>query len=189
MRKLRLFVIVAAALWLVGEFAAIPFAESQIEKKVDERAQDVAGASADIDSFPLVTRLLLTGRVNEVSVTLDEVVRQRVTFADVRFELSGVQADRGSILSGKVRVTSIDRGTVTATIDVGRLGSVLGRVLSRVGLDVDLDGHTLQVGPASFELSSELFPCDPDARLEGEQVVISCTVNEVPEPLLEGLQS
>jgi hypothetical protein len=152
---------------------------------VAELNRDAANVSASIDSFPLVSRLVFTGRVNDVTVTLEQVARARLTFAEVRFELSGIEVDRASIFQRDPRVTAIDRGTITAIIDAG----VLGQAASALGLEARVRGRTLVVGPASFPLPSDLLPCEPEARAEGEQVIVSCTINEVPEGLLEAAQS
>ncbi len=181
-------VVLLAGAWLVVEIVSIPVGERMVEERVAERNENAATVTADIDSFPLVTRVLLTGNVKELTVTLDEVARQAVTFAQVRFEFSGIAIDRSSLRGGEFRVTAIDRGTITATIDLGAVGGVLGRIATRTGLDVRVSGRTLFVGPASIELSSELLPCDPDARIEGDQVVLSCTIDEVPEALIEAAQ-
>jgi len=189
MRKLLIAAIVLGGLWLVGEMAAVPFAERQIEQRVAERNREAATVRADIDSFPLVSRLLFTGRVNEVDVTLDRVVRRRLTFAEVRFELAGLDVDRAALIRGDARVTAIDRGTISATIDAGALSAILGRVLEAVGANVRVSGRTLLVGPASFQIPSDLMPCEPEARVEGEQVIVSCTIDEFPEALLEAAQN
>jgi hypothetical protein len=189
LRKLVIvLVVLLAGAWLVVEIVSIPVGERMVEERVAERNENAATVTADIDSFPLVTRVLLTGNVKELTVTLDEVARQAVTFAQVRFEFAGIEIDRSSLRGGDFRVTAIDRGTITATIDLGAVGGALGRIATRAGLDVRVSGRTLFVGPASIELSSELLPCDPDARIEGDQVVLSCTIDEVPEALIEAAQ-
>src|SRR5687768_11051203 len=189
MRKLVVAAIVLGGLWLVGEIAAVPFAERQVEQRVAERNRDAATVRADINSFPLVSRLLFTGRVNEVDVTLDRVVRSRLTFAEVRFALAGLEVDRAALIRGEARVTAIDRGTITATVDLDGLSSLLGRALEAVGANVRVSGRALLVGPASFPIPSDLMPCTPQARVEGEQVIVSCTIDEFPEALLEAAQN
>lgn len=188
MRKLRIALMVLAGLWLVAELASIPVAERAIERRVAERNRDVATVQADIDSFPLVSRLLLTGGVREVTITLDRVVRQNLTFAEVRFELAGIEVDRAAILRQDARITAIERGTVTATIDVDALSAALGRIVSLAGADVRVRGRALVIGPASVQITSDLLPCDPEARADGEQVIVSCTIHEVPQALLAATQ-
>jgi hypothetical protein len=189
MKKLRLLVIVLVGLWLAAELAVIPLAEGQIESKVAERSDGEAGVSADVDSFPMIARVLLTGRVKELSVTLDQVARQRLTFAEVTFQVSGIEVDRGAILQRNVRIRSIERGTVTASVDLGALGGVLGRISSFLGTDVRVEDGQLHIGPSSFPLGDDLFPCDPEGRIEGERVILTCSITDVPDALLDAAQT
>jgi hypothetical protein len=188
MRILRWLLILLAALWLVGELAVVPFAESRIEQRVAERNPGVGSVKADIGSFPVATRLVLTGRINKLDVTLDRVVRQRLTFAQVRFELTGIELDRGSILRRETRVSAIDTGRVTATIDGGALASVFGRVINLSDVTVRVRGRVLAIGPASVSIASDLLPCEPQARVEGDSVILTCTFDEVPQAVLEAAQ-
>ena len=192
MKKLRLVLIVLVGLVVVAELLVVPLAESQVESAVAERSEGEAGVSADIDSFPLISRVLLTGRVKELNVTLDQVARQRLTFAEVTFSLSGIEVDRAAILRRTVRVKDIESGTVTATLELGRLGSVLGGIGRALGFgtdDVRVERGTLHVGPTSFPIGDDLFPCDPDGRVEGDQVILTCTITDVPDALLDSAQT
>ncbi len=189
MKKLRLVVIVIVGLWLLAELAVIPLAQGQIEKAVAQRSEGEAGVSADIDSFPMITRVLLTGQVKELSVTLDQVARQRLTFAEVTFQVSGIDVDRAAILQREVKIKSIDRGTVTATVDLGALGGILGRIGSFIGNDVRVEDGQLHIGPSSFPLGDDIFPCDPDGQIEGEQVILTCSTTEIPDALLDAAQT
>lgn len=188
MRFTRIAVVGLAGLWLAGEVAAIPFAESRVETAVAERTEDAAAIRADIDSFPMVTRLLITGEVNELTVTLERISRLNLTFAEIDFRFEGVEIDRTALLRQDPRVESIDRGTVTGRIDAGALSSVLGRALSLAGADVRVQGRSLVVGPASVRLPPDLIPCEADVRVEGEQIVVSCTIEEIPDYILESAQ-
>lgn len=184
MRALRLLVIVIVGLWIVAEVAVIPFAESRIETEVAERSRETTAVKADIDSFPLIASVLATGEARKLTVTLERVARLTLRFTDVTFELHGIHIDRSAILQGRPRVDDIDRGTVTASIDLGFLGS-LTRIASRLGLDVDVEGRTLQVGGFSAPIAEDLIPCDPDARVEEDRVILSCEIEDVPQFLLD----
>jgi len=184
-RILRALIVLLVALWLVGEIVAIPVADHLIEQQVSARTNNVAAVHARVGSFPVVARYVVTGKVKTVSVTLDRVTRVALTFATIRFDLSGVSIDRSALLKGKGRITAIDRGTITATIDVGALRA---RVARFVESDVRVSGRTLVIGPESFRLSSDVLPCDPSERIEGDRIILSCTINEVPPALLEEAQ-
>ena len=181
LRRLLLLVVVA---WLLGEIALIPFAESRIEKEVAKRSRDTAAVSANIDSFPLAAGVLVTGKVRELTVTLERVTRIRVPFASVAFRVNGIAVDRAAILRGRAKIRSIDEGTITATIELG----ALGRLASLSGVDVRVEGRTLRAGPASVQLAQDILPCDPQARVDGDTVVITCEITELPE-VLKGLEA
>jgi hypothetical protein len=184
LRLFRFLFLVIAGLWLVGEIALIPLANARIENEVAKRTRDATNVNASIGSFPVATRVLITGKVPKLSVTLERIARQALTFAEVKFDLSGIGVDRPSILQGKAKINSIDSGTVTATIDAG----VLGRIASLAGADVRVDGRTLRVAGRALALDQELIPCEPTARIEGEKVLVTCTLDEVPDILLEAVQ-
>jgi hypothetical protein len=187
MRKLLVVLVLLVGLGVAAEAAVIPLAESKLEQQVGERTDGEAAVSADIDSFPMITRVLLTGRVKELSVTLEQVARQTLTFTDVRFDVFGIEVDRPAILRREVKITAIDSGTVTATLDLGRLGTIVSRLGSFLGTDVRVEDGVLRVGSASFPIDASLFPCAPDANVEGEKVTLSCTIDEVPEALLDAV--
>jgi hypothetical protein len=180
-----LFVLVA--LWLVAEIAAIPVANRMIEQRVAAQSRGVAAVHASVGTFPVVARFLLTGRVSKVTVTLDRVARLALTFTQVRFDLRGVELDRAGLVKRQARITAIDRGTVTAIIDISSLPPRLAELVSQAG--VHASGRTLLLGTTSFQMSSDILPCNPDARVVGRQVIVSCTIQNVPPVLLERAQS
>lgn len=185
MRIFRLLVVVVAVAWLVGELAVVPIAEGRIEQRVAELNRDAAIVGAGIDSFPLVSRLIFTGRVANVTLTLERVARARLTFAEIRFELSGIEVDRSTLFHRQPRVTAIDRGSITAKIDAGALGDIA----SAAGLTPRVRGRSLVVGPLSFPIPSDLVPCQPEVEVAGRDVIVSCTIDEVPKVLLDAAQS
>lgn len=184
MRLFRYLIILLAGGWLVGEIALIPLANGRIESEVANRTRDAANVNASIGSFPVATRVLVTGKVSKLSVTLERIARQALTYAEVEYDVAGIAVDRPAILQGKVKINSIDSGTVTATIDAGALGGIA----SLAGVDVRVDGRTLHVAGRALALDQELIPCQPTARIEGEQVLLTCTLEEVPDILLEAVQ-
>lgn len=183
-RWVRRLVLLVAVLWGIGEVLLIPFAESRIETEVAERSRDATAISANIDSFPLAASVLLTGKVRELTVTLDRIGRVGVSFAEVAFRVNGINVDRTAILQGRARVRSIDSGTVTARIELG----AIGRLASLVGVDVRMDGRTLRAGPASIEIPADLVPCDPLSRVDDDTIVITCEITELPD-VLQGISA
>lgn len=184
MRLIRLLVLLAVV-WLVVELAAIPVAGRLIEQQVAARSRGIADVDARVGTFPVLTRFVTTGSVNSVAVTLDRVVRLGLTFTEVRFDLDGVGVDRGALLTRKVRITHIDTGTVTATIDLDGLPPGPG---SGTGRNIRVAGRSLVLGRVTLQLSSELFPCDPRVRQLGRRVIASCVLTDVPPILLDASQ-
>lgn len=184
MRLIRWLVLALVGLWLVGEFAATPIAERVIEQEVTGRYRDAASVNADIDSFPLVARVVVTEKIGRLTVTLERIAQQTITYAEVRFELSGIVLDRSALLRGDPRVERIDRGSVTATIDIAALEGIP----SLEAADVRVDGRILRAGPTAIEIDKELVPCTPQARVEGDRIILSCEIDEVPQSLLDAAQ-
>jgi hypothetical protein len=181
MRVVRALVILAVGLWLVVEIAAIPLTNQVVQSEVAARDRNAATVKASVGTFPLLTRLLLTGKVPHVHVTLDQVSGERLAFAEVRFDVDGVSIDRSALLQRKFRVEHIDSGKVTGTINLSDISPLAGRIASRA----TVNGHTLFLGPLRFGLSSTLFPCSPDAIVEGDHITLSCTFTEIPDVVFD----
>lgn len=167
-------------------------AEERIESRVRARTNGLAGVTADVDSFPLVTRLLLTGRVARVSVDADEVASQGITFVDLRFTAEGIELDRSKFLTRDAEVRDVDRGTVSARILPEELSAAFGvaQVLEAEGFEIEAregqlvllrDGGQVATAP----LPDDLFPCAPSGRLEPDGLGLSCTFTELPALLFE----
>lgn len=179
--------------WLLVELVAPGMAEGWIEVRVRNESAGATGVDAGVDSFPLLTGVVLTGRVRRVDVTLTEVVRQRVTFASFEFLFEGIEVDRATFLTRDAEIRSIDRGTVTARIAVDELSAIFG-VAQRVGpegLEVDVVDGLLRIGlpglpVADVDLPDVFFPCEPSARIDPDGILLSCAFEEVPAILAGG---
>jgi hypothetical protein len=185
MKKLFVALVLMAGLWIVGEIAIVPLAESKVEQRAAAQVEGEASVTADIDSFPLAARVLLTGVVDRMSMRFEEIARQQLTFADLEIVVEGIEVDRGSILDQKLRVTAIDRGTVTATIDASALPPLARRVIGQARVS----DRALILGPVSFQLASDVLPCPPDVRVEEDRIILSCSIDEIPEALIDAAQS
>jgi hypothetical protein len=174
-RLLRRLIILLVGLWVVVELAAVPVTGQILAHEVASRTRDATTVHASVGSFPVIARVFFMQRVSSASVTLDRVTGQRIPFSRIRFDVKGVGIDRTQLLQGKFRVTSIDSGSVAATVDLP------GGVASRVSVR----GRTLVLGPVALALRSDLFPCSPDARVEGQQVILTCSFTNIPPILVE----
>jgi len=180
-RLFRALLSLVVGLGVVVEIAAIPLTSQIVQHEVAARDQNAATVKASVGTFPLLTRLLVTGKVNSVHVVLDRVTGQRLTFSEVDFDVRGVSIDRTALLQRKFHVQDVDEGTVTATINLSDISPLAGRIASRASVN----GHTLSLGGLSFALSSSLFPCSPDATVEGDHITLACTFTEIPAVIFE----
>lgn len=177
--------------WLVVELVAPGMAEERIELRVRNESGGATGVEADVDSFPLLTRVILTGRVARTTVEMTEVVRRRITFARIAFVFEEVRVDRSAFLMRDARVRSIERGTVSARISSEELSAIFG-VAQRIGLEgleVRASDGVLRVGRSGLgtvavDLPDVLFPCDPDATIGSDGIILSCAFDEVPAVLV-----
>jgi hypothetical protein len=184
-QKLLFALAILGVLWVVGELAVVSFAQTKVEEGVAERVDGEASVSADISSFPLATRVLASGVVKKMSVTLDEVRHQRLTFSDITITAEGIEVDRSAILRQEVKILAIDRGEAVARIHAGALPPVARRVIGQSRIAQRL----LIIGPLTFQLPREVLPCDPEVTVEGEDLVLRCSFDEVPDALLDAAQA
>ncbi|MBW3578341.1 MAG: DUF2993 domain-containing protein [Actinobacteria bacterium] len=184
MRIIKWMLLGVVVLAVLVELAVPRFAAARIEAGVRERVRDAAGIDARLGDFPVVTRYLVTGKVDEVRVVLRDVVRQEVPFTRVRFDLDGVSLDRAALVRGEVEVTDMDTGRVTAQIDTSDLGPAGEQIPDRV----DVAGRQLRLGEAvRVAIPDELVPCPPRAEVEPGQVVLTCTLDQVPSILVRAV--
>jgi hypothetical protein len=172
MRLIRRLVLLVVVLWLVAEIIAIPVVNAIAAREVASHTRDATTVHVSVGSFPIIARAFFLQRVSSVGVTLDRVVGQRVPFTTVRFDAKGVGIDRAAMLEGKFRVTAIESGTVTATIDLPA-GATGARI----------EGRTLMLGSLPIAVRSDLFPCTPAASVAGRRVTLSCTFTGIPAVL------
>jgi len=202
MRKL-LFLALLAALLVGADLAAKSVAEKRIEDRAEEAAGAGASATATIGSFPFLGRLLVSGSVPEVSVRASGVEAGPLTLRAVTVDLDGVKLDRDALFGGDVQLRDIDRGRVTVELDSGVLSRVLDvpitiedgtvgvevagqRVTARAevregALVVNVEGLPALTVPI---VRTELSPCDvAGVEVRGDRLLLSCQIADVPEAL------
>lgn len=178
-RLLRWALLVVVLLAGGAEVVIPQLAEAQIESGVRERVQEQARVKADLGTFPVVTRYLLTGEVPKLDLTLRDVVGQEVPLSTVRFALEGVALDRSALLQREVEVTDIDAGVVTAEIALATLDAPIDPGA------VEMAGRRLNLGAGlAVAIPEELVPCEPTAEAGNDRVVLTCTIDEVPSILV-----
>lgn len=206
-RKLVVFVLavlVPAAAVLV-EFMTPPAVEERIEDRVAERVPEAISVAAELDSFPLVSRLLLTGRVESLTVELDDV-RREIRFDVIELELEGIDIDRRALVDSSFEIDSIDSGVITAELTEEALSEVVGVPVEllpdraratvagqQIEVSVVVRGDTLVVDGGGRSLASvplptdDLFPCALEGRLLSGRARLTCTVTDVPPVLLRAV--
>lgn len=199
MKKLLIGLVLLVAVAAVAvELVAPQLAASSIEDHVRTQTDGVVEVSAEVGSFPVVTRLLATERVQRLAVSLEEVAAQELTFASVRLELHGVELDRDALLNGNVRVRGMRGGEATAALDANALTEALGIPVrveddrlfvevagTEVEVPLETQGRTLSLPPGLPDIIlPDLLTCaDVTTVVEDDRIQVSCTLDEVP-PIL-----
>lgn len=126
MRKAAVSAVVLLAVLLAADVAARAWAESRLASSARAYYPPSAGSDASIRSFPFVGRLLVTGSVPEVSLTLSGLQTDAVVVSRLTIELDRVEIDRGELSSGRVRVLDIGEGRIEVRVDGPSLARALG---------------------------------------------------------------
>jgi hypothetical protein len=193
----------------LADFAARQIAEEQIADRV-AGVEGVQGqARVDITSFPFLGRLLASGTVDDVSVSLDDVRAERVRFATVAVHLDSVRINRGELLSGRQLVLEdVGRGVARADISQDELSRLIdlpvtleqGRVGVRVGgqqvaATATVSDNVLRLTVAGTRLPAltiprlPLVPCVADVELLPGRARLTCTLDRVPPELVGRIQA
>ena len=179
-------------------------AEDQLRDRVELAAEAAGGTTAEIESFPFLARLLLSGDLSRIRVSAADVTVEGLTFARVALDLSEVTLDRDRLLSErKVVLQDLDHGTATAEVTQDQLSERLGvavtledgRARVRVGgqtltATASVTDNTLRLSVAGFSVPGlriprlPLLPCVADAVIQPGRVRLSCSVDQVPAELL-----
>jgi hypothetical protein len=195
-------------LLVVGDRVAKSIAESKIEERAATVASGGVGAaatiSAHIDSFPFVARLLLSGDAGNIELHADRVANGTITLSALDLRLDGVRLNKDVLLSShRAELTSIDHGVVTASLTAPDLSKVVGVPVTigdgkvsvtvrgrTVAAEVVAagDGIELRINPLpAFKVpfaKSDLLPCGlADGRVQGDRLILTCKITEVPPAL------
>ena len=183
-------VIVLGLLWLGIELAATAFAEDLLQRRVESRVSGIAESDVSIDSFPLATRLATERPVERTTVTLRGVERAGVTFDRVVVRLNDLEVDRGPLIRGRFRATDLGSGSITAIASLDEIAEEAGAASELISdpATIEVSGGQLVfavggVGEIGIDLPVEVLPCDPAASVANRKVVLSCSVNAIPELL------
>jgi hypothetical protein len=128
--------------------------------------------------------------VSHVEVHLAQVRARAVVFDSLNFDLHGVEISRRALFDDRrVELVSIDRGTVTAIVE-------LPAAARRVPLSVvsaRVVGRSIVVrGPAGLSATlpmpaASLLPCQGAATIVDNRIHVSCTLEDIPPALIEAV--
>jgi hypothetical protein len=208
-RLVVLLVVVVLVVAVAGEVVVPPRIEEAIEERVAEEVPEAGSVRAELDSFPVVARGLVTGEVQRLVVTLEEVTRPEVEIDSVQVEMTSVEVERRALFDGEVDLERIERGTLTAVISEASLedalpGAVVDLSLSPGRAEATIAGQTMGSdvtvagGQVRFDLGRlpdvsvalpgpEFFPCPLEGEVVDGAVRLGCTLVRVPEYLLRRL--
>ena len=203
-RKLLLvFIVVVVVALLVADVVARRVAEDQLRQRVAAEVQPDGPVSAGISSFPFLGRLLLSGTIPEVEVSLEDLTVRGFTFASVGVVLESVQLDRDALLQDRrLALEGIGRGTAVVEISADEISRIArvpvqlesGRARVRlngrlVDVSARVQGMTLFVEAGGVTLASvEIPPLPLVACLSGTEIRpgrlrLTCSIDEVPVEL------
>jgi hypothetical protein len=210
LRKILLvLLVVVIGLLVIADFAARAAVANQIENNLKRDVPSATSASVDIDSFPFLGRLAVSGKVSTLHATVTDVDAGPLKLARVTVDLHDVHVDRQALLNERrVELTGIGKGTATAEITQDELSDALnvpvrlsnGKVGVRAGplqatAKVSVQDNVIRVsaGPVSLPAiripKAPLLPCVANAEVLEGRIRVSCTLNQVPEELLRIVKS
>lgn len=206
MRKL----IVLGAVVAVGLGFLDVAAKGWAEGKIEDRARAEVGANvttnADIDSFPFLGKLLLTGSAGDIELVMNDVDLQRLRFSRLEVDLFGVKLDRNKAMSGDAEVTDIDRGVITMTFSAEDLSRAVNLpvTIEDGKVTVDVRGVKAAATPQATAEGSlrlqvnglpavnvpiprtRLVSCAvKEVQVDDGELRASCTISEIPPALLK----
>lgn len=198
-------IVLVVGLLLAADITARAYAESKLQSAVDQHGGPNVRAEADISSFPFLGRLLVQQEVAHVDVHITDLDVSGLTFDHVDVAFSGVDVDRGELLSNqRVRVTGVKTSAVTADVTAASLSTAIGAPVTiadgqvqvevlghKVAATVDVVGSRLSLRVAGAQLpsfavpSTGLLPCIGNADLRDGRIEFKCSVQNVPPGLLD----
>lgn len=180
---LGVVVLAVVAVAVVAEWGAPRLVADRVEQRVNSNLGGVAAIEADAGRFPFVPRLLADNRVARITMSLEEIAGQEVTFGSVAVELRGIVLDRERLLAGEVEVTAIDSGTATVIVDEGALATLAQLIPGAGQLSQLSPGQSVPV-----PVPDQLLPCTPRVQRADDSARLSCEFQQVPSALLRAAQ-
>ena len=207
MRWLVGLVVLVVGFVVLAELLLTPSLEEVVEQQVEAAGLGQRDVSVDLSGFPVVVRVAASGEVERAVVTLDEVTAEGIAFSTVRADVRGTEIARSALVDGEVTFESVRRVELSGTIPAAEITRLLpvgvtDLVLTPGSATVVVAGEqrsasvsatagVLRVvpegaGPLEVALpSGELFPCPLSGEVGDGVVRVSCTLDGVPQWLLD----
>lgn len=210
MRKFLVVALIVVVGLLVGaDFAARAAVTHQLENRLRKDVPSATSATVEIDSFPFLGRLAVSGRIATVHAEVTDVAAGPLKLARVTVDLHEVHLNRSALFRRRrVELTSIGKGTASAEITQEELSAELhvpvqlsdGKIGVRAGplqvsakLTVQDNVIRLSAGPVSLPAlripKAPLLPCVANAEILEGRIRVSCTLDKVPDELLQIVKS
>ena len=213
MKKLVAFLLVIAALLgalaVLGDLFAKSYAEEAISQAITHRSKNIGSASASIDSFPFVWKLVKDGRVEHVTLKLRDL-HDVGGIDELDLHADGVVMDRDALLGqSHVQVKKVDGVTITAMLSVVHVRDVAGQLGLDVGFGygngmvtvngvpvaVAVDAGDLVIAAAGFPAvrlpipvgETSVLPCAPSAAVTSDGITLSCRSDHLPKLLVDAI--
>ena len=215
MKKVVVLLVVLGVV-LVVVLGALAYADVQVREYAEEQAERqlaaavpmAGGADVEILAFPFVGRVLFDGTIPELDVELREVRAEAVKVERVALRVEGLKIDRDQLLGDrKLVVTGLERATVDATIGSDAVNAATQPVDTRLKggkVEVTYQGHTVEgklrvkkrnvvidvagVRELRVPLPDEKYlPCQPDVKVKGDALQVTCTIHELPRAVADVL--
>lgn len=187
-----------------GDVLVRVWAGNQVEQRANEAWNGAATTDVSFSGFPFVGRLVVSGEVTAMRVRLRQLAGHDITFAVIGIDLHGIQIDRNAFVRDRnVRLDGLDSGTAFAEILDDEVSRILGvpvqfepgrAIVTVAGRDVSgsvavREGRlviTPQAGPQLVVTipTADYLPCVADGTVLSGRIRVSCTITEIPAPLV-----
>ncbi len=215
MKKLVALVVIIAllvgGLGVLGDLFAKRYAEEAIGQAITHRSQNIGTATATIDSFPFVWKLLKDGLVDHVTLKLRDL-HDVGGIDELDLHADGLVMDRDALLGqSHVQVKKVDGVTITALLSVVHVRDVAGQLGIDVGfgygnnmvtvngvpVSVTTDGPALVIAAAGLPPvrlpiptgAESVLPCVPSATVTPDGIALSCRSDHLPKLLVDAIGS
>ena len=169
LRRILIPLFVLVALFVVADRVAVHYADRVVAERIQRDQGLSSKPDVSIGGFPFLTQAI-SGRYDDVTVTLHDVRRGPVRVDRLTAHLNGVHVALGAVFSQHLNSVPVDKATAQVFVTFGDLNEYL----SPKHLHVSAAGHLLHV-TGSVTVAGRAITASGDGRLSisGDTVVVS----------------